>query len=176
MLGYSYSLYSSSPLYFSFGVGEFLNMEVGCSNCSIGTYQSAENHRNQECSNYTGKNHQKLPLLFLLILKFWFMRSVVDILYFISISVKKILFGFIGGTVTEGERAGECGKYTQLHSFEFFRKYIILSDLPEFYLSKINSAKNLPLTGLEPLTLWLYYFQSHAYPTVLIPIVWETET
>ena len=38
------------------------------------------------------------------------------------------------------------------------------------------NGKKLPLTGLEPLTLLLYYFQSQAYPIVLIPIAWKTET
>ena len=35
-------------------MGEYLNMHGGCSNCSVGTYQSADYHRNEACSNCTG--------------------------------------------------------------------------------------------------------------------------
>ena len=61
---------------------KIITSNLNCLNCSLGTYQSAENHRNQECSNCTGKNHQKLPLLFLLILKFWFMWSVQSYIFY----------------------------------------------------------------------------------------------
>ena len=37
--------------------------------------------------------------------------------------------------------------------------------------SKLISVKSLPLVGIEPATLGPQYFQSHAYPTVLIPQV-----
>ena len=36
---------------------------------------------------------------------------------------------------------------------------------------KLFSAKNLPPVGIEPVTLRPQYFQSHAYPSVLIPVV-----
>ena len=41
---------------------------------------------------------------------------------------------------------------------------------------KLISAKSLPPVGIEHATLRPYYFQSHAYPAVLIPISCKIET